>query len=792
MTVPSPNGMTQSPDPDGKMPISDQLADIALKIIKPGGLTCGGLGSFWFLFVQSDIPKAIASAVIGIGLSYGAKLLQPIHQGNQKRLESTGKAIDSGIDQILKYLTDKATGGTSEDRYLACQALACQAAKSEGMIQHDGIFTPLLAEVFVSLSIDSTATLAGFKGMPPDALPEDLNETPPDALQQELREDLTIWQFLEKTPSISTFRQLAILAWGGAGKTTLLKHIAYCYGSKQAPRSAPNLIPFLLILRKHRDTIAKGTLTLPELITTHHIPTLPAASDLEMPSNWAQDVLKRGNAIVMLDGFDEIPKAQRPKIARWINQQTTRYNKSVFILTSRPKAYTGQNAEVEDPYNRVEFNTRLWVKDFSPQQRKDFVEKWYFCQERYANGGRTTPDVRHMASQSATNLLTQIEARAELKALAKNPLLLNMIVTFHRRNPGAELPQRRVELYKEICQLQLKDRPNARKLKTFLTQCDAQTILQQVALGMMKKRWERIKRPNLLGGLKKTLEQQGETIEAAEFLEQVVQISELLVQQEDEYEFAHLSFQEYLAAVHIAQTRQESLLYSYFDDDKWRPTILLYAALINNPTTLIQEAVNRGFTDLAYQCLQELPKTKRIDPALEEKLTALKQTVQTSRYQKLEDFLKNGQWKEADSETYELMITTLGKEVGQYFDSEELLNFPCEELLAIDGLWVKYSNGKFGFSVQKDIYLKCGGIPDGKYHRESFEKFGDLVKWRKNKRWVFDVTYDTSAPSGHLPLGGNTRSKGEFVWEGGGAGIFFGWAGGTVGVGYSLLSHRKL
>ena len=760
--------MTQSPPSEEKQPINEQLADLALKIIKPGGLVGGGLGSVWFLLIQSDIPRAIASAIIGVGLSYGAKLLQPIHQGTQKRLESAGQAIDSGIDRMLKHLTDKATGGTPQDRYLACQALACQTVKSEGVIQHDGIFILLLEDIFVSLSIDHTATPAGFQEESSGASPEDLDSASPDAFPPDNREDRSIWQFLEKTlSSKSTFRQLAILAWGGGGKTTLLKHIAYCYSSKQAPRSAPNLIPFLLILRKHRDTIAKGGLTLPELINTRHITDLPAASDLQMPPNWAENVLKQGNAIVMLDGFDEIPKEQRPKIARWINQQTTRYSNSVFILTSRPKAYKSQTAEVNDPFNRVEFNTRLWVKDFSPQQRKDFVEKWYFCQERYANGGRTTPDVRHMAAQSAANLLNQIEARTELKALAKNPLLLNMLITFHRRNPGAELPQRRVELYKEICQLQLKDRPNARKLQTLLTRCDAQTILQQIALAMMKKRRERIKRPNLLEGVQKILEQQGENIRAAEFLTQVVQISELLVQQEDEYEFAHLSFQEYLAACQIAQTRQESLLYSYFDDDKWKPTILLYASLISDPSPFIEEAVNRGATDLAYQCFQELPKTKQIDRALKEKLTALKETVQTSRYQKLEEYLKNGQWREADQETYELMITTVGKEVGQFFEAEEFQNFPCEELLAIDRLWEKYSGGKFGFSVQSKIWQECGRPTEP--NNKDWEEFGNRVGWRegRKKRWAsyHEVTFSASAPRGHLPyMGLEVRIRDSLAW----------------------------
>ncbi|MEO1068401.1 MAG: GUN4 domain-containing protein [Cyanobacteria bacterium J06638_6] len=110
--------------------------------------------------------------------------------------------------------------------------------------------------------------------------------------------------------------------------------------------------------------------------------------------------------------------------------------------------------------------------------------------------------------------------------------------------------------------------------------------------------------------------------------------------------------------------------------------------------------------------------------------------------------MQNGQWKEADEETYRLMITTVGKEEGQVFGAEELLNFPCKELLAIDGLWVHYSQGKFGFSVQKEINLskKVGGIADGRYPKEAFEKFGNRVGWRENPAWKFRIKYDASAP----------------------------------------------
>lgn len=772
--------MTEAPEPKDKAtekpPLNEKIADLVLKMVMTGGVAGGGIGAFWSLFKDSDVPKAIASAVIGLGISYAAKMLQPVHEGNQRRLEKAGKAIDAAIDRGLAEPARR----TTEDRYLECQALDCQALRSEGVVQHQGIFIPLLEEVFVPLELAASASLPGFRALPTKIATEG---------------ELDIWDFLSRASKQPTFRQIVILAWGGYGKTTLLKHIAYIYGTRKYGRyNVPKRIPVFLALRKYRDVLAQEQPpTLPELVVSQHVPKLPGGSDLQVSADWMKDILKKGDAIVMLDGFDEVAKAQRPTVARWINEQMRQYGKSVFILTSRPKAYTEQ--EVGD---RLEFSTPLWVKDFNAKQRRDFVERWYLCQERYANGGRDTPDVRQAATQAATELLAQIEARQELKDLAKNPLLLNMIVTFHRRYPGADLPKRRVELYREICTLQLRDRPRARKLETLLTQCEAQTILQMLALDMMQQKQERIDRAALLQQLTSYLTAQGETVNAKEFLEQVVQISELLVEREpDEFEFAHLSFQEYLAATQIAQQQQERLLYDHFGDGWWKPTCLLYAAQVKNPTSLIQEAINRGATDLAYACFQET--TKRVDSELEANLHTLKQTVQTTRYQTLENYLKNGQWREADEETYRLMITTVGKEEGQWFDPDDLLNFPCDDLRTLDQLWVKYSNGKFGFSVQKQIYLECGGKPDGEYPGgKVWYEFCDRVGWRQNDKWVIYSSYIfdiTQAPSGHLPSGLVFSVFSGVSGGGGWLGAFragFLAGAGREAVRVSLLSHRDL
>ncbi|BAY09804.1 caspase, EACC1-associated type [Calothrix sp. NIES-2098] len=122
-------------------------------------------------------------------------------------------------------------------------------------------------------------------------------------------------------------------------------------------------------------------------------------------------------------------------------------------------------------------------------------------------------------------------------------------------------------------------------------------------------------------------------------------------------------------------------------------------------------------------------------------------------YSKLRDLLAAENWKDADYETYMVMLQAVGRQKNDYIRNDELLNFPSTDFRTIDRLWVKYSNGRFGFSVQKEIYLSIGGKPDGKYDEETWNKFGDRVGWRVQSNWIDynQVTFNTNAPKGHLP-----------------------------------------
>ena len=120
-------------------------------------------------------------------------------------------------------------------------------------------------------------------------------------------------------------------------------------------------------------------------------------------------------------------------------------------------------------------------------------------------------------------------------------------------------------------------------------------------------------------------------------------------------------------------------------------------------------------------------------------------------YTKLHDLLAAKKWKEADLETDKRMLEVAGRESQGWFRLEDVENFPCLDLGTIDKLWIKYSNGKFGFSVQKQIYLSVGGTKE--YDQKVWEAFADKVGWRQGSLWLnySELTFTEKHCTGHLP-----------------------------------------
>jgi hypothetical protein len=124
------------------------------------------------------------------------------------------------------------------------------------------------------------------------------------------------------------------------------------------------------------------------------------------------------------------------------------------------------------------------------------------------------------------------------------------------------------------------------------------------------------------------------------------------------------------------------------------------------------------------------------------------------QYTNLERLLKAQDFRAADIETYKVMLAVANRESEGSLRIEDAEKFPCKELRSIDKLWLKYSGGKFGISVQQQIYQSLGGTKEFNY--DVWESMGDRVGWRQGGKWLFshrDINFSQTAASGHLPVG---------------------------------------
>ncbi len=144
-------------------------------------------------------------------------------------------------------------------------------------------------------------------------------------------------------------------------------------------------------------------------------------------------------------------------------------------------------------------------------------------------------------------------------------------------------------------------------------------------------------------------------------------------------------------------------------------------------------------------------------------------------YRNLEDLLRRQQWKEADIITFETMLRICNRH--GFLRVKDIDIFPCEDLRIIDQLWLNYSQEKFGFSIQKQIFDQ---LDNGQqYNDKLWDDFGLIIGWRKeNKNIRYDrAIFDINAPRGHLPC------RIFDLWNWGGVG------GGTGSLFYSLASR---
>lgn len=124
------------------------------------------------------------------------------------------------------------------------------------------------------------------------------------------------------------------------------------------------------------------------------------------------------------------------------------------------------------------------------------------------------------------------------------------------------------------------------------------------------------------------------------------------------------------------------------------------------------------------------------------------------RYRNLQNYLAERKWSEADTETLNLILRITGKEIED-LTPEDIKQFPCKDLMTIDQLWRKYSENRFGFSIQLGFYQSLGGNLDTTVEQNQalIAEWGHRLGWRENNRWLkcSELDYSLKAPVGCHP-----------------------------------------
>ena len=132
---------------------------------------------------------------------------------------------------------------------------------------------------------------------------------------------------------------------------------------------------------------------------------------------------------------------------------------------------------------------------------------------------------------------------------------------------------------------------------------------------------------------------------------------------------------------------------------------------------------------------------------------------------KLEEYLRQNDWRKADQETAFIFLAVMALE--NFNRNEIYQKIPCKILKEIDRLWVRYSDGKFGFSIQNKIYQSLYDGSRGYNSIELWLAFSDRVGW--DKRLSIECKDPTRCnfdkPNiGHLPSHA-TWSISGVLWE---------------------------
>ncbi len=426
--------------------------------------------------------------------------------------------------------------------------------------------------------------------------PPEIPEADPQREQKLLK-----WQEKNKEPRpfgevFAENKRLALLALPGGGKTLLLKRLAVAYADP-ARRPASNdalpdldIAPVLIRCREWREHIHRPILTL-----LQNMSQITGEARLADLSDALLPLFKKGRILLLVDGLDEIhDDALRSTFVEHLEAFLEEYKRTRLLVTSREAGFS-----LVAPC-LARFCGRWRVAPLEESAITALCDHWH----RLMTGD--SPEAQSEGREVARNLLRN----ESLRRLAENPLLLTMLLVV--KHGAGRLPPDRVSLYSRAVEVLL-DTWNI-KGHDPLNPKEAVPQLAFVAFQLMRARKQTATGKELLALLEEARENVPQIRRYAkdtpqEFLKRVELRSSLLVEAGRQaegggtvpfYQFRHLTFQEYLAAVAVVEghymeyEKGDSVLTPlepYLTSEDWKEVIPMSAVLARKQAEPIMAAL---------------------------------------------------------------------------------------------------------------------------------------------------------------------------------------------------------
>lgn len=432
------------------------------------------------------------------------------------------------------------------------------------------------------------------------ACPPDFSPTDPEAAAK-----LEKWQEENSAPlpfgkALAKNKRLALLALPGGGKTLLLKRLAVAYADPSRRNASTDelpklqLLPVLIRCREWRDHIRLPIQTLLKNIgDITGQPNLAGLSDALVP------LLKKGRILLLVDGLDEIHNdADRTTFVEHLESFLDQYKQIRIVVTSREAGFS----LVAPTLSR--FCERWRLAPLTAEAISLLCRHWHLLMS-----GDSPAAVAE--GEEVAGILIK---NGSLRRLAENPLLLTMLLVVKHGAGG--LPPDRVTLYGRAVDVLL-DTWNIKGHDPLNTK-EAVPQLAYVAFQLMCTGKQTATEKELLELLEEAREKHPNIKRYAkdsphDFLKRVELRSSLLLEAGHQmeggrtvpfYQFRHLTFQEYLAAVAATEGHYKNFdrndtvlnpLKAYLLADEWKEVIPMAAVLARKRAEpLLVELISLG------------------------------------------------------------------------------------------------------------------------------------------------------------------------------------------------------